>query len=319
MIHVPTYEQVALAWHPDARSERGFRLLLALVIAAFLLAGIVLSSIPLPKKERPARVEVPERVAKFITERPRPKPPEAAKPEPKPPPPRPEPRFERKPQEERKPLTKIETEARKKAEDSGLLALTRDLSDLIDTASAQSMTSGRLSKAGESQNVAAVNMDILTTRGTQGSGGVKQDVHDANVGRSQLDEGQRRVAQQLLASKGEIGTGKSQAGGAERPRAERGDNLRSEADVAYVMDKHKSILHSLYRRARRSNPGLQGKIVLEITIQPSGQVSAVRVKSSELNDKSLEASLVARIRQFDFGSRPVEPLTVVVPVEFLPS
>lgn len=319
MMHVPTYEQVALAWRPDARRERGFRLLLLLVIAVFLLAGIILSSIPLPKKERPLRVEVPERVAKFITERPKPKPPEAAKPEAKPPPPRPEPRFERKPQEERKPLTRIEKEARKKAEDSGLLALTKDLSDLIDTASVQSMASGRLNKSDESKNVAAVNTDILTTRDTQGSGGVKQDVQDGNVGRSRLDEGQRQVAQQLLASKGEIGTAQTESGDSGRQRAERGDNLRSEADVAYVMDKHKSILHSIYRRARRSNPGLQGKIVLEITILPSGQVSNVRVKSSELNDKSLEASLVARIRQFDFGSRPVEPLTVVVPVEFLPS
>jgi TonB family protein len=181
------------------------------------------------------------------------------------------------------------------------------------------MTSGRLSKSGDSQSVAAVNTDILTTRGAQESGGLKQDVHDGNVGRSQLDEGQRQVARQLLASKGEIGTVNSESGTSGRQRAERGDNLRSEADVAYVMDKHKSILHSIYRRARRSNPGLQGKIVLEITILPSGQVSNVRVKSSELNDKSLEVSLVARIRQFDFGSRPVEPLTIVVPVEFLPS
>jgi TonB family protein len=318
-MHVPTYEQVALAWRPDARDERRFRLFLALVIAVVLLAGIVLSSIPLPKKERLARVEVPERVAKFITERPKPRSSEAAKPEPKPPLPRPEPRFERKPQEERKPLTSIEVKARQKAENSGLLALTRDLSDLIDTASAQSMTSGRLSKSGDSQSVAAVNTDILTTRGAQESGGLKQDVHDGNVGRSQLDEGQRQVARQLLASKGEIGTVNSESGTSGRQRAERGDNLRSEADVAYVMDKHKSILHSIYRRARRSNPGLQGKIVLEITILPSGQVSNVRVKSSELNDKSLEVSLVARIRQFDFGSRPVEPLTIVVPVEFLPS
>ncbi|PKM46565.1 MAG: energy transducer TonB [Gammaproteobacteria bacterium HGW-Gammaproteobacteria-1] len=318
-MHVPTYEQVAFAWRPDARDERRFRVFLALVITAFLFAGIVLSSIPLPKKERAARVEVPERVAKFITERPKPKVVEAPKPEPKAPPPRPEPKFERKPQEERKPLTNIEVKARQKAEDSGLLALSRDLSDLIDTVSVQSMTNGRLSKSGDSQSVAAVNTDILTSRGAQGSGGVKQDVRDGDVGRSQLDEGQRQVARQLLASKGQIGTAGSEFGASGRQGMERGDNLRSEADVAYVMDKHKSILHSIYRRARRSNPGLQGKIVLEITILPSGQVSDVRVKSSELNDKSLEVSLVARIRQFDFGSRPVEPLTIVVPVEFLPS
>ena len=99
----------------------------------------------------------------------------------------------------------------------------------------------------------------------------------------------------------------------------RGDNLRSEEDVAYVMDKHKSMLHSLYRRARRTHPGLKGKIILEITILPSGKVSKVRIVSSELHDKSLEQDLVARVRMFDFGSRTVEALTVTIPVEFLPS
>ena len=251
-MHVPTYEQVAFAWRPDAREERRFRLFLTLFITVFLLAGIVLSSIPLPKKERMARVEVPERVAKFITERPKPKPVEV-KPEQKPPPPRPEPKFERKPKEERKPLTKIEKKAREKAEDSGLLALTKGLSDLIDTASAQAMTSGHLSKSGDSQSVAAVNTDILTKPGAQGSGGgVKQEVHDGDVGHSRLDAGQRQVAQKLLASKGEIGSANGENGGSGRQHAERGDNLRSEADVAYVMDKYKSILHAIYHPTVRT-------------------------------------------------------------------
>jgi hypothetical protein len=42
-------------------------------------------------------------------------------------------------------------------------------------------------------------------------------------------------------------------------------------------------------------------------------------KSSELNAPELEASLVARIKQFDFGKRQGVPLTVTTPVEFLPS
>ena len=85
------------------------------------------------------------------------------------------------------------------------------------------------------------------------------------------------------------------------------------------MDKNKSKLHSIYRRARRSHPGLKGKIVLEITIAPSGKVLSVRIKSSELNDPKLESRLVARIKRFDFGSDSVEKVTVIFPIEFLPS
>ena len=85
------------------------------------------------------------------------------------------------------------------------------------------------------------------------------------------------------------------------------------------MDLNKSKLHSLYRRARRHNPGLKGKIVLEITILASGKVSVVTIKSSELNDPALESRLIARVKQFDFGVQNLKTVTVTFPVEFLPS
>ena len=77
--------------------------------------------------------------------------------------------------------------------------------------------------------------------------------------------------------------------------------------------------HHIYRRARRADPGLKGKIVLEITIAPSGKVLRVRIKSSELNNPSLEARLIARIKRFDFGVSQTEKVTVTFPIEFLPS
>ena len=64
---------------------------------------------------------------------------------------------------------------------------------------------------------------------------------------------------------------------------------------------------------------LIGGIVLEITIAPCDKVLSVRIKSSELNDPKLELRLVARIKRFDFGSDSVEKVTVIFPIEFLPS
>jgi len=76
----------------------------------------------------------------------------------------------------------------------------------------------------------------------------------------------------------------------------------------------------LYNRALRKDPSLQGKIVLELTIQPNGKVTKVRVVSSELNNPTLESKLVRTIKGFRFKSRTnVSTLVVKYPIDFLPS
>lgn len=64
---------------------------------------------------------------------------------------------------------------------------------------------------------------------------------------------------------------------------------------------------------------LQGKVVLELKIAPSGEVVACRIVESELGEPDLERKLVARVRQFHFGAKEVEPMVVSWPVDFLPS
>ena len=69
----------------------------------------------------------------------------------------------------------------------------------------------------------------------------------------------------------------------------------------------------------REELALQGKVVLELKIAPSGEVLDVKIASSELHADELERKLLARIRQFDFGSKDVEQIVVTWPVDFLPS
>ncbi|MBI1422004.1 MAG: TonB family protein [Gammaproteobacteria bacterium] len=315
-----TYEQLALAWKPDNKRDRTFNMLAITVLAAFLLAGLVISSIPVPKTKRDTPVPVPERIAKFITEKPVVKPKIEPKPLPKPLP-LPKPMFKREKPEQAKPLTKVEKQARKKAAESGLLALTGQLSDLIDTKSVDKMVSGNIRKSASANQEATVNSKILTQNSTKGSGGVSQSVSAAGstTASIKLDSRQAAAAKRLLAAGDQLDTGSRHSAGKSDAKNIRGGNVRTEEDVAYVMDKHKSVLHALYRRARRSHPGLKGKIVLELTILASGKVSRVRIVSSELNDQALEQNLIERIRQFDFGARPVQSLTLTIPVEFLPS
>lgn len=97
------------------------------------------------------------------------------------------------------------------------------------------------------------------------------------------------------------------------------DGRRSREDVTITFDQHKGALYALYARERRRSPDLEGRIVLRITIAPSGEVTDVQVLSSELNSPSLESGIVARIKMFRFEAMDVDEMIVTYPIEFLPS
>ncbi len=312
-----TYEEIALQWQPEKKRDHQFLLLAILILAVSLSAAFYMSTIDVPKKARDARTVVPERVARFIMQKEKPRPKPVVKPKPRP---KPKPivkKTVRPKPESKKPLTKTQKKARKKAEQSGLLALGNELADLMDTSDINAMVGKRVSASGQSTQAATVNKDVLTADAGKGSGGVAEGKYATSVSSTNLSERERLAVRQSLgrssAAEGRKATG-SKSG-----KGRRGDNVRAEEEVTFVMDQNKSKLYSLYRRASRKNPGLKGKIVLEITIAPSGKVTRVRIKSSELNDPRLERQLVSRIKQFNFGAGNVEPVTVTFPIEFLPS
>ena len=78
-------------------------------------------------------------------------------------------------------------------------------------------------------------------------------------------------------------------------------------------------IYALYARALRDNAELQGKLVLEFTIAPSGEVTMCRVVSSELHDPALESKIVALVRLFQFGAEDVDPITATKPIDFFPA
>jgi len=69
----------------------------------------------------------------------------------------------------------------------------------------------------------------------------------------------------------------------------------------------------------REHPELQGKLVLELTIAPSGEVTMCRVVSSELHDADLESKIVARVKAYRFEAKDVETITTTKPIDFFPS
>ena len=64
---------------------------------------------------------------------------------------------------------------------------------------------------------------------------------------------------------------------------------------------------------------MQGKVVMELTIAPNGNVVKCRIVSSELNNPTLERKLVSRVKLFRFAAKDVAQVTVSYPIDFLPS
>ena len=307
-------KQTLLIWDQDRDSDVTFNGIMLVTSVTLLALGILISTIQVLKYDRSEQSIIPERIARYIAERSRPEPIPEARPQPAQPP-KPEAQIQRPAPEERKPLTKVEEKARKSAQGSGLMALSKQLSALADASSINTMVAKKINTSPTNTSAATVDTRILTSDTGRKSEGVSQSAHVGTVGTTKLVDNQQQLAQGLLIANSEKTAGPAGKTGPQR----RGSSLRGDENVAVVMDQHKSMLYSLYNRARRSNSSLKGKIVLVITIQPSGQVSSIVIKSSELNAPELEASLVARIKQFDFGKREGGPLTVTVPVEFLPS
>jgi periplasmic protein TonB len=86
-----------------------------------------------------------------------------------------------------------------------------------------------------------------------------------------------------------------------------------------MFDRNKGAIYALYSRATRERADLQGKLVLQLTIAPSGEVTDCRVLSSELNDPELESKIVGRVRLFHFEARDVEAMTGRKTIEFFPT
>jgi len=94
---------------------------------------------------------------------------------------------------------------------------------------------------------------------------------------------------------------------------------RDMESIRRVFEQHKGAIYAIYNRALRSAPGISGKYVFHIVIEPDGRISKITLISSELGDGTLEQKLLARIRVIDFGPEDVVATPVNYKFDFLPS
>jgi len=323
-----SYRQFILPWTRIAEEDRRLKLIIVTVMSLALLLSLAIPFIPVPKEDRNKVKELPPRLAQLVMEKQKPKPKpkpkkvekkkeekkkekkEKKKEEKKPEKKKEKPKPKEKKVEPPKPKVDRVAEARKKAASAGLLAFSDDLADLRDTPVAPKLNKGKpLSKGGAA---AKKRERKMLTSGVSSSGGINTANLSSGVGSTNLAGRQTTQVESpvdmVAAAAPATPTGKD----AKKPS-------RTYEEVSLVFDRNKGAIYSLYSRALRKDPTLQGKVVLEITIAPSGKVTACKIVSSELNSPKLERKLVSRVKMLNFGARDVETLIVTYPIDFLPS
>jgi TonB family protein len=301
----PYYRLYELPWSPTEEVERRFRVILRNSFIIFALLALLITLLPAPERKLVKAPEIPDRIVKLVIEK---------KPPPPPPPP---PKVE--PKETPKPVEKIEPkpqppkpDARQKAQNSGLLKLQDQLADLRDNAvlDKAAMTKNLSGKVGETTSS---ERSLITSKVGASSGGINTAALSRGYGSgagSLTGHTTTQVTSSTLAAQADDGVRR----GSGSTKAARGRE-----EIELIFDRNKGAIYALYSRALRDNPDLKGKVVLEITIAPTGEITQCRIVSSELNNEELERKLVARVKSFRFEARDVETITTTKPIDFFPA
>ncbi len=294
----PYFRRYELPWSPSEEMEQRFRIILRNLFIAFCVLAILIPL--LPKRERVINTDsLPERVVQLVIEPPKPPPPP-------PPPPLPKPT-------EKAPVAIKATpvvDPRQKASKSGLLAFQDQLADLRNQVDLDKFSKNQ-AKTNDPGDVTAVQRSLITSKVGGTSGGITTSNMSSGLAAGSGSLHGISTTQVKDPSLGAGSHGATRAGGS-------GKSSRSAEEVALVFDRNKGAIYALYTRALRDKPSMQGKVVLEITISPSGEITAAHVVSSELNDPEFESKLVARVKLFRFDARDVAPMTTTKPIDFFP-
>jgi outer membrane biosynthesis protein TonB len=294
----PFHRRYDLPWSAAEETERRFRAIMRNFIIAFAILAVVMYFLPRSKTLTPPE-SLPERVVQLVME-----------PPPPPPPPPEPPKPEKAPVSAKPtPTPPVPVDPRVKASKSGLLANIDDLAalrnvDVDKFAQNQKNTT-------DPGDVTEVQRNLITAQSGGSSGGISAPTSSGLAAGSGSLKG--IYTTQVKDPKLAAGSGQgARAGGS-------GKASRSADEIALVFTRNKGAIDAMYARALRDNPALQGKVVVGLTIAPSGEVTEAHVISSDLKDEELEKKLVARIKLFKFEAKDVAVLIATKPIDFFPA
>jgi len=303
------YKQaVLMPWELSAETDARFQRIVRIFLSVFLLIGVVMPYLPLSEFVTKTVEEPAPRLATLIFEV-RQTPP-APVPLSKPKIPEPKKQVKATPKKVKPAPVKPKISARKQAEQAGLLAMKDELADMRqNTVNNNIKKASKLSQAGG--RARSTDRALLTSGTTRSSGGIQTANLSRNTASSQLAE---RATTQVHSPSANVAGGGTTASS----RGERSAG-RSIEEIQIVFDRNKSAIFSVYNRALRKNPSLQGKVVLELTIAPSGKVTRCVLVYSELQDAVLGKKISQRVKLFKFEAKDVSEVSITYPIEFLPA
>jgi len=316
-LDIPYYREYRLPWTRSASEERRFRRLLAIILGVTFFLGAIWPWIPTPAVDPRAVAAIPPRIAKLLLEQKPPPPPKPKEPEPEPEPealkkPEPEMVADEPPPPKPEPAPEIDYQqvAREKAQ-AAFLPFAEDLAALADSNVLEKVADRRPLTASVGR-AARNERTMITSKVGTASSGISTANMSRNTGGSGLAGRNTTAIESPVASVG-------QSGGGARRTGSSGKASRSREEIELVFDKNKGAIFALYNRALRIDPTLEGKLVLRLTIAPTGEVTFCEIVSSELGDEELERKLVQRIKMFRFEARDVEAITTTKPIDFFPA
>ena len=296
------YNEPVLPWS-NTRNDERFSRIVKWILISFIVIGLIIPFLPSPEAEKKQLKQIAPRLAKLITKK-RQQKPKIAKVKSK--------SVKKKTVKKttkKKTTKKKQIKAKKKAQQSGLMAMSNDIQDLQSMFSLSSLESKKPLRNNNNKVKTAKRNSVLSTKAQKSSGGIDTSRLSRSTGNTGL-AGRK-------TSKVASNIGNTAANIPRRTRS--GQNARGLEELTIVFDKYKGALEAIYVRTLRKDPTLQGKVVFELTINPSGKVINCKIVSSELGSKSLERRLVSRVKSFRFPSKDVATVTVTYPIDFLPT
>ena len=322
-----------LPWSITNDDER-FKKILVVFLIVYVLVTIPLLVIKLPELTRAEKEQLPPQLARVMLEKqelPPVKPIEPPKVEEK--------KIEEKKPEEKKisvkpveknPVTtinksitkdpsKIKEEAVNHAREQAQAKMSSfkdDLMEMRETLQTTAVETAATNVTNSNGPAAQVDRSMITSGVSKGSGGINTAAYSRDTGGVALSGRENVKVKSGLADASKKAAGASGAGGGNSDGA--GGAARSEEEVRKIMEQHKGAIFNIYNRALRENAALQGKVVVKMVIDPSGQIVEASIVSSELKDAELEAKLLQRIKLISFSASNVTRTTLNYSFDFLP-
>lgn len=324
------YFDSKLPWTSSKSENRTFFKITLLVLILSLAFAAYVFMTDLPEQPRAEREKLPPQLAKIIqAQKPPPPPPQVEpeqepepepepeehepeiKPEPKPP----EPAIEKetvKPKPEVVELSEQEkvVKARETAKSSGMLKFSDQLASMREQAKLNNLADTKLNEGGGKAE--KTQRDIVAAPSIDGSGGIQTSELSSDVGAAGELEG-RRNTEFVAATQGEALLATK--------RIEEKQQVAGSRDLDQIrqtLDANKGAVYSMYRRALRADPSIEGKLNVKLVIEPDGSLSLVELIDSELDAPELVDKLLSRIRLINFGEANVTQTELEYAYNFLP-